>query len=72
MCVCGGCGGGVCVCVQPYLGLMTYMCSRQPFKKRVLSKGTIVMGAYKTLSELFAKSECAIYGNFLDKNHSIL
>ena len=74
VCVYGGCGGVcVCVCVRAaLLGALDLHVFTTTFQKRVLSKGTIVMGAYKTLSELFAKSECAIYGNVLDKNHSIL
>ena len=43
--MCGGCGVvvGVCVCVsvcvQPYLGLLTYMCSQQPFKNMSSARG---------------------------------
>ena len=67
VCVC------VCVCVcTALLGALDLHVFTTTFQKHVLSKGTMVMWPYKALSELFAKSECAIYGNFLDKNHSIL
>ena len=61
----------VCVCTA-LLGALDLHVFMTTFQKHVLSKGTMVMWPYKALSELFAKSERTVYGNFLDKNHSIL